>query len=134
MAKLDIKNLAGALYEATEGKSGEEQKKIIHAALVMLAKNGMAGKADDLVEEFQKIDDTRHGVARAEVLSRKKLTEKEHHEIVHFLKHKHKAEHVVMDEKIDESVLGGVKIKVGDTLYDGTLKTKLNQLQMHLTN
>ncbi len=130
--KLNIKNLAEALYEATEGASPAEQKKVIHAALVMLAKNGMAGKADELVEQFQKIDDEHNKIIRAEVISKKKLTEKEQKEITDFLKHKHKAEHIVMEEKIDEGVLGGVKIKVGDTLYDGTLKTKLNQLQMHL--
>ncbi len=132
MAKFDINNLAEALYEATEGKSHEEQQKLIRAALVMLKKNGVVSRADELLEHFEKIHDKNHNTVRAEISSKTKLTEKEHHEIQTFIKHKHKAEHVIMEETEDKELLGGVKIKVGDTLYDGSLKSKLKKLEDYL--
>ncbi len=134
MSKLNLKTLASAIYEAAEGKTVADQKKVIHAALLMLKKSGMAGKADELVTEFQKIDDETKNIVRAVVMSRNQLTEKERGDLSTFIKEEYKADQVVMEEKIDERVLGGVKVKVEDTLYDGTLRTKLNQLQAHLTS
>ncbi len=132
MAKLDIKNVAEALYEATDGKSAEEQKKIIRGALLLLKKNGQLTEANALVEKFTALYDEKNQIARAHISSRKKLTDKDIHEIQAMIKEKHGAKEVIIDEMQDESLLGGVKIKVGDTLYDGTLKTKLNQLKESL--
>ncbi len=132
MAKLDIKNVAEALYEATEGKSPEEQKKIIRTALVMLKKNGQLTEANALVEKFTALYDEKNQIARAHISSRKKLADKDIHEIQAMIKEKHGAKEVIIDEMQDESLLGGVKIKVGDTLYDGTLKKQLEDLQENL--
>ena len=37
-----------------------------------------------------------------------------------------------MLEKVDQRILGGMKIQIGDTVYDGTLQNSLNQLQTAL--
>ncbi len=132
MAKFDINNLADALYEATEGKTHEEQQKLIHAALLMIKQHGALSHTAQFLKRFEKIYDEEHKTARAVVSSKNKLTERERHDIKHFIADKHKAEHVVMEESEDESLLGGVKIKVGDTLYDASLKTKLKQLEEYL--
>ena len=31
-------------------------------------------------------------------------------------------------QKLDESIIGGVKVAVGDTVYDGTIQTQLKQI------
>jgi F-type H+-transporting ATPase subunit delta len=132
MAKLDIKNVAEALYEATEGQSPEEQKKVIRGALLLLKKNGQLSDANALVERFTALYDEKNEIARAHISSRKKLTDKDIHEIQAMIKEKHGAKEVIIDEVEDESLLGGVKIKVGDTLYDSTLKKRLEDLQENL--
>jgi F0F1-type ATP synthase delta subunit len=33
---------------------------------------------------------------------------------------------------VDEKLLGGIKIKVGDEIIDGTLKNKIKKLENHL--
>ncbi len=134
MAKFDINNLADALYEATEGKTHEEQQKLIHAALLMLKKHGALSQTDEFLKRFEKIYDEAHETSRATVTSKNKLTERERHDIKHFIADKHKTEHVVLEEKEDKDLLGGVKIKVGDTLYDASLKTKLKQLEEYIVN
>lgn len=39
---------------------------------------------------------------------------------------------VVLESRVDPSVLGGVAAQVGSTLYDGTLRTQLEQLRREL--
>ncbi|HSP77388.1 MAG TPA: ATP synthase F1 subunit delta [Myxococcaceae bacterium] len=39
---------------------------------------------------------------------------------------------VVLETRVDPSVLGGVAAQVGSTLYDGTLRTQLEQLRREL--
>jgi len=36
---------------------------------------------------------------------------------------------VVLEEKVDPSVLGGMVVKVGSTVYDGSARTQIRQLR-----
>ena len=38
----------------------------------------------------------------------------------------------IMETRIDPSLLGGLTIRVGDTVYDGSLKTQVKQLRVRL--
>lgn len=38
----------------------------------------------------------------------------------------------ILETQIDPSLLGGMKIRVGDTVYDGSLKTQMKQLRARL--
>ena len=37
---------------------------------------------------------------------------------------------VVVDARVDESLIGGLVVRVGSVLFDGSLKTKLMRLQL----
>ena len=37
-----------------------------------------------------------------------------------------------IEEKIDKSLIGGIVIKIGDSVIDGSLKNKLKQLKREL--
>ena len=39
-----------------------------------------------------------------------------------------------LDVKIDKSIMGGIKIKVGSRMIDLSMQEKLNQIQDHLIN
>ncbi len=36
---------------------------------------------------------------------------------------------VIIDEVIDESLIGGIKVQIGDRVYDGSITSKLDQLR-----
>lgn len=38
----------------------------------------------------------------------------------------------ILETRVDPSLLGGMKIRVGDTVYDGSLKTQVKQLRARL--
>ena len=39
---------------------------------------------------------------------------------------------VLLNQKLDTSLLGGIKVVIGDRVYDGSLKNKINSLQSEL--
>jgi len=67
------------------------------------------------------------GEATAEVVSAKPLTKKQRDQISGSLK-KAIGSDVAMNIKVDESLLGGLVVKIGSRMIDSSLKTKLQQL------
>ncbi|NQU62643.1 MAG: F0F1 ATP synthase subunit delta [Rhodospirillales bacterium] len=67
------------------------------------------------------------GEATAEVVSAKPLTKKQLDKIGGSLK-KAIGSNVAMDVKVDESLLGGLIVKIGSRMIDSSLRTKLQQL------
>lgn len=41
---------------------------------------------------------------------------------------------VILDNKIDESILGGAVVYVGDQIIDGSIKNQLNQMKMQMNS
>jgi len=39
---------------------------------------------------------------------------------------------IILERRIDPEVIGGVQVRVGDTVIDGTVRTRLDQLREHL--
>ncbi len=56
------------------------------------------------------------------------LNDAEKEELVKKLKVKYN-KNILLEEELDESIIGGVYIKIGDDILDGTVKYKLSQIQ-----
>jgi len=56
------------------------------------------------------------------------ISEEEKKEIENVLKEYLKKE-VILESKVDEGIIGGIKIKIGDLIFDGTLKTQLGKFK-----
>lgn len=71
----------------------------------------------------------RRGEIQAEIVSAKQLTKKQSDAVLAQLRAKLGAK-VVADQKIDETLIGGLIVKIGSTLIDNSLKSKLARLQL----
>lgn len=71
------------------------------------------------------------GVKRGYLFSSTKLTDKEVENIELALSKKLVAR-VKLKQKVDPSLIGGIKIALDDKVYDASLKTRLNDLKKHL--
>lgn len=69
-----------------------------------------------------------------EVISFRKLTDSEKKDISVKLKKKLNIQDVKLNCKVDKGLLGGLIIKIGDHVIDGTIKNKIKQAQKHLLN
>ncbi len=89
------------------------------------------GRADALpriVHAFVAMYHERQGELVVKVSSAQPLEDDERDRLRDVLRKKYRPKgynEVLLEEKVDEKLLGGVIVRTGDTLYDGSLKTRL---------
>ena len=99
--------------------------------LGLLAQNGRARDLTAVIAGFEALYSKKTGVVAAEVVSAAPLsTVQMTHIRSALLKSLGKAPELTA--RVDPSILGGVKVKVGSKLFDGSLKTKLDQMKFAL--
>lgn len=101
--------------------------------LRVLQRNSRLTELPEINEKFAAVLEERSGRVSAEVVSARELSEGQRAELKANLE-KLTGKQVKLDFKIDESVIGGVVIRVGSTVYDGSVKTQLENLREQLVN
>ncbi len=132
MATISINNIARAIYESSLGKDGAELDVVTKKAIDLISKKHLMSKSKEILTELEKIVDKHEEVIRAKISSKIKLNKKITDEIDDFIKKRYKAKNTVLEFIIDEKLLGGIKIEVGDEIIDTTLKNKIKKLQNYL--
>lgn len=94
----------------------------------MLIKNHHLKMAKKIIEKFNGIYNRKNGIIEAEVATARELESSQVHKVESFIKEKYKAKEVVIKNKIDESIKGGIIIKIGDEIIDASLKNSLTNL------
>jgi F-type H+-transporting ATPase subunit delta len=82
----------------------------------------------EIVMMYQELLDEELNIARGEIITAYPLSEEEKKELEEVLKEYLKKE-VVLESKVDEDIIGGIKIRIGDLIFDGTLKTQLGKFK-----
>ena len=87
----------------------------------------------EIVATFQDVLRERQGIAEAEVFSAVDLNDAQKTEMTQTLE-RVTGKKIAAKFALDRSLLGGALVRVGDTIYDGSLRNRLNGLREHLTN
>ena len=128
------KELAQTLLEMTENVSPEEQAKVLKDFVQYLAKKQAIADAGAIMAEYQSLYNAKHGIVEATVTLVNRMSDAARKELSESLKKKYHAAEVHITEKVDARVLGGMKIQVGDEVWDSSIQNSLNQLQEVLLN
>ena len=99
--------------------------------LGLLAQNGRAGALPGVIASFEKKWAAHTGVVSAEVTSAAALSHAQLAQVTSALRQS-LGKDPELSLKVDPSLLGGLKIKIGSRLYDATLKTRLDQMKFAL--
>lgn len=125
--KTSNRQLAQALYQVTVDAKGERLHKAIAEFAKLLVRAHKMTRADNIIKEFERYSKKQAGIVEIEVQSARKLDEKILNQVKKIFGNK-----VEASESVDESLLGGVKVRTEDEILDGSLKTQLNQLKQSL--
>lgn len=128
----DYTQLARALFELTEGKKPEEQAQAVKDFAAYLAENRLLGLYGKIAAEYTRLSNEHHGIVEADVTLTARLPEATKATLREAIKKRHGAKEVRLNERVDQRILGGMKIRIGDTVYDSTLQNSLDQLQAAL--
>lgn len=86
---------------------------------------------DNVVEEFDQYRDQHEGVVQATVTTARKL-DQDLADALRAALAERTGKEVVLTERIDPEVLGGIRVNVGDSVLDGTLRRGLQDMRRSL--
>lgn len=130
--KYSSKQYAKALYESLHGKKEEELRDLIKNFADFLIQNGDAGKAEGVIKKFSDIWNENESIVEVEAISAKKINDEALNVLEAYLQKKLDAKRVIISEKRNESLLGGVVLKYKDKIVDASLRNKLKNLEANL--
>jgi F-type H+-transporting ATPase subunit delta len=86
----------------------------------------------EVANQFFELANEEMGIADAEVYSTRELTEAEREAISATFAAKVGKKSLRIENIVDSELLGGVKLRIGNRIYDGSLRGKLNRLERKL--
>jgi len=131
--KTTAKKYAQALFFALEGKNETESKDVISRFVKVLAENKDFNKAEKVLEYFGEIWNKENGIVAVDVTTAKKMSEDISSVFNDYVAKMFDARNVEMNLKVDKNIIGGIVVKQGDKIYDGSLKSRLYLLKEKLT-
>ncbi len=127
--KISATQYAKTLYDLTEGKEKSQVDAIAKKFTEFLIKNGQLKLAGKIIEKFGEIYNQKNGIIEAEITSREMLSNELRNKVSNYVSNKYKAKEVVLENKIDESIKGGIVIKAGNEILDASIAGKLRELK-----
>lgn len=85
-----------------------------------------------LADQYIELADMEKGIASAVVTSTRPLTEEESKALTTAFAAKLGKKSLRIENKVDSNLLGGVKLRIGNRIYDGSLQGKLERLERQL--
>ncbi|MEK7558177.1 MAG: ATP synthase F1 subunit delta [Patescibacteria group bacterium] len=130
--KTTAKQYAQYFYQIVRDKENEQLKDAVKEFAVVLKNNNDLAKANQIIELFVEIWNFEKRIVEAEITSAKKINIKTEELLIDYLKKLSKAEEILIKQKVDQSLLGGVIIKYRDKVLDGSVKATLDELKNKL--
>ena len=93
----------------------------------MLARNGRLGQLGAVIRAFNTLAARHRGEITAEITSARPLDDGQVDAIKDNLKSRFGTD-IAVDLNVDPAILGGLVVKVGSRMIDGSIRTKLNNL------
>ncbi len=128
--KFTSKQYAQALFESLQESSPKDHDKVIENFVQVLKKNADLSHYEEIIKVYEELDLTNRGVRVAEVTTAHEM--KANHEMIEAL-NKVVGQKIEVKNKVDESLIGGMVIRVDDTLIDASIKGQLDNLKQNLS-
>ena len=139
-ASAELRNfLASPAVSKTEKRGVAEKistrlgaSKIVRNFLFVVIDHRRTHELPEMFQSFQQVVRERQGIAKAEIFSPTALNDAQQKEMTQALE-KLTGKKVEAKFSVDAKLLGGALVRVGDTIYDGSLRNRLNDMRERLT-
>ncbi len=96
--------------------------------IYLLTERGRIGSLPRVAEEFIEMANREQGIVVASVTTAIPLDEKGQKDVEERIKRLAGAKRVEVRNQVDPSIIGGIVARIGDELYDGSVRTQLAQI------
>lgn len=101
-------------------------------ALMLLIERRRTSEIPAIADELERRRRDAAGIAKLEVISVKQLDQTKIEELTETFKKRLGKQQIEIETIIDPSLIGGLKIRVGNTIYDGSVQNKLKRLERQI--
>ena len=124
---LSAAKAAGLFISILAGKLSGEAENFVR----VLAENGRLDVLGEIREQYEALRNEREGVVEAEVMSAFEMDQGQVADLVGRLERK-TGRKVKAKVSVDKSLIGGVKVVIGDQVIDGSARAQLGALEIAL--
>ncbi len=132
MVIISNNNIARAIYLSLKDKSSSEQNIILKNVVQFLYRHKLISKSKEILSIFKKIINQDKGILEVKVWSKTKMNDETKRELTQILQKRYGDKKFVLQENLNEKLLGGFKIEINNEIIDLTLKNKVYKLQEYL--
>lgn len=100
--------------------------------LVVLVDKNRINFLVEIIDEFDRLVEAERGIGRATVITALKLNDAERSSLINKLAAKTNLE-IILEEKVDPSILGGMIIVLHNEIIDGSIRHELDLLEEQLS-
>ncbi len=127
--KLTSQQYAQALYDSIVETAPKDHDKVMDNFVKILAGNGDLGKYEEIELEYKRVEREAKGIKEAQVTVAHDV--EMNSGIIEQL-NKLAGSKLEIHKKVDDRIVGGVVVRVDDTLIDASIKGQLNNLNKEL--
>ncbi len=127
--RLSASQYAQALYDALNESDSKSHDLIMDRFVKILAQNGDLNLQQKIEEEYLRIERKSRGIKEAEVTVARDI--EINSSLIHNL-NEIMGNKVEIKKRVDEGIVGGIVVRVEDTLIDASIKMQLNKLNQNL--
>ena len=131
--KITATQYARALYQSVKDKSQQETDESLENFTKVLRASRQTSMLAKIIEKFSEIWDEEHGIVRVKTITKKPLSAKLEEKIKKFISRQYETKDVTIENEISENIKGGIIIKAGDEVWDGSVGRQLDELRKVLT-
>ena len=132
MTSISNNNIAHAIYLASKDKTHAEQSLIFQKVIQFFVKKRLLPKVPDILSYLNKIINEDQNKILAKMSTKEILSQSKKRELTHFLSKHYGGKTIILEESLNEKLLGGFKIEVNDEVIDFSIKNRIRKLQEHL--
>lgn len=104
------------------------QSNVVHT-ISLLVERGRIEITPSIIDHFIQMVNDAKGNAEVTVYSVRALSSSEKTELEKSFSKRFNKQNIELENEIDPSLIGGLKIRVGNTIYDGSVKGKLHRIE-----
>lgn len=126
--------VAGSRKKAVVGRIADQLKlsRVTRNFLFVLVDKRRITSLSEIIRTFELVVDERMGFARADITTASELAEPERTRLVTQLE-RISGKRIRAHYAVDEAIIGGVTARIGSTVYDGSVRGELENLNRRLS-
>ncbi len=127
------KKMAQEVHSAlSKSQNEEEDARVLMTLTKILSDKKALNYSEGIISALKDLLDKEQGIVTVEVTVQERLDEDSKILLIKTLKEIYSATDVILNESVDQRILGGIKLKIGEEVYDATVKNKLGKLARQL--